>query len=55
MKINLYIVNDVTYKHTNFYYKILYIVGYSKIKNLIKFVELKILGRVARLAARLPA
>jgi hypothetical protein len=42
MKINLYIVNDVTYKHTNFYYKILYIVGYSKIKNLIKFVELKI-------------
>jgi hypothetical protein len=25
------IVNDVTYKHAQFYYKILYIVNYTKI------------------------
>jgi hypothetical protein len=34
MKINLDIVNDVTYKHVKFqYYKIRYIMGYTKIKN----------------------
>jgi hypothetical protein len=37
MKINLNIVKDVTYKCAKFYYEILYIVGYTKIKNLIKF------------------
>jgi hypothetical protein len=42
MKINLNIVKDVTYKCVKFYYKILYIVGYTKIINLIKFVDLKI-------------
>jgi hypothetical protein len=31
MKINLNIVNDVTYKYAIFFYKILYIVGYTKI------------------------
>jgi hypothetical protein len=42
MKINLNIVKDVTYKCAKFYYEILYIVGYTKITNLIKFVDLKI-------------
>jgi hypothetical protein len=32
MKINLDIINDVTYKHAKFYYEILYTVGYTKIK-----------------------
>jgi hypothetical protein len=31
MKINLNIVNDVTYKYVIFFYKILYIVDYTKI------------------------
>jgi hypothetical protein len=31
MKINLGIVNDVTYKHAKFYYEILCIVSYTKI------------------------
>jgi hypothetical protein len=31
MKINLGIVNDVTYKHPKCYYEILCIVGYTKI------------------------
>jgi hypothetical protein len=39
MKINLDIVNDVTYKHTKFCYEVLCIIGYMKI---IKFVVLKI-------------
>jgi hypothetical protein len=42
MKINLNIVKDVTYKCAKFYYEILYIMGYTKIINLIKFVDLKI-------------
>jgi hypothetical protein len=33
MKINLDIVNDVTYKHAKFQYKILYIMGYKKMTN----------------------
>jgi hypothetical protein len=33
MKTNLDIVNDVTYKHENFKYKILYIMGYTKMTN----------------------
>jgi hypothetical protein len=41
MKINLDIINDATYKHAKFYYEILYTVGYTKIKKLIKFVDLK--------------
>jgi hypothetical protein len=42
MKINMHIVKDVTYKYAKLYYEILCIVGYKKITNLIKFVELKI-------------
>jgi hypothetical protein len=42
MKINLDIGNDVTYKHVKFYYEILCIIGYTKIQNLIKFVDFKI-------------
>jgi hypothetical protein len=41
-KINLNIVNDVTYKHATFYYKILYIVGYKKITKSDKIYRLKI-------------
>jgi hypothetical protein len=33
MKTNLDIVNMVTYKHANFQYEILYIMGYTKITN----------------------
>jgi hypothetical protein len=42
MKINLGIVNDVTYKHPKCYYEILCIVGYTKITNMMKFIYLKI-------------
>jgi hypothetical protein len=42
MKINLDIVKDVTYKYAKLYYEILCIVGYTKIKNLRKFVDFKI-------------
>jgi hypothetical protein len=38
-KINLDIVNDVTYKHAKFNYEILYIVGYTK--KMLKFRDLK--------------
>jgi hypothetical protein len=31
MKINLDVVNNVTYKHAKYYYKILCVVGYTKI------------------------
>jgi hypothetical protein len=31
MKINLDIVNNITYKYAKFYYEILYIIGYTKI------------------------
>jgi hypothetical protein len=41
MKINQNIVNDVIYKYAKFYYEILYIVAYTKIKKLTKFVDLK--------------
>jgi hypothetical protein len=41
MKINLDMVNDVTCKHVKNSRKILYIVGYTKMKNLIQFVDLK--------------
>jgi hypothetical protein len=33
MKINLGIVNDVTYKHTKFQHEIRYIMGYTKKTN----------------------
>jgi hypothetical protein len=33
MKINLDIVNDVTYKHAKFQYEIRYIMGYTKMAN----------------------
>jgi hypothetical protein len=42
MKINTHIVKDVTYKYAKLYYKIRCIVGYTKITNLIKIVDLKI-------------
>jgi hypothetical protein len=42
MKINLDIVKDVTYEYAKLYYEILCIVGYTKIINLRKFVDLKI-------------
>jgi hypothetical protein len=42
MKINMDIVNDVSYKRAKFHYEILYILTYTKITNLIKFVDLKI-------------
>jgi hypothetical protein len=41
MKINPDIVNDVTCRHAKFHYKILCIVIYTKITNLIKFEDLK--------------
>jgi hypothetical protein len=42
MKITIKIVNDVTYKHAKFYYKILYIVGYIKVTKSNKFIDVKI-------------
>jgi hypothetical protein len=33
MKVNLDIVNDLTYKHVKFQYEIHYIMGYTKITN----------------------
>jgi hypothetical protein len=36
------IVIDVTYKHAKFYYEILYIIGYTKIIFLLKYVDFKI-------------
>jgi hypothetical protein len=42
IKINMYIVNDITYKQAKFHYKILYIVGYTKITNSDKNVDLKL-------------
>jgi hypothetical protein len=41
MQINQDIGNDVICKYAKFYYEILCIVGYTKIKKLIKFVDLK--------------
>jgi hypothetical protein len=41
MKINLDIVNDVTYKYAKFYYKIHYIMGYTKVTKSDKFIDLK--------------
>jgi hypothetical protein len=41
MKINSHIVNDVTYKHVKFHYKIHCILGYTTIKNMTQFVDLK--------------
>jgi hypothetical protein len=42
MKINLYISNDVIYKYANFYYEILYIVGYIKITKSDKICRFEI-------------
>jgi hypothetical protein len=36
------IFNDVTYKNAKFYYKILYIIGYTKITKSNKFIDLKL-------------
>jgi hypothetical protein len=41
MKMNWDMVNDVTYKYAKLCYEILCIVGYIKIKNMIKIVDLK--------------
>jgi hypothetical protein len=42
MKINLNIANDVTYKHANFLYKIICVMGYTKIIKFHKSPHLKI-------------
>jgi hypothetical protein len=42
MKIDLDIVNDVTYKHVNFLYGILYIVGYTKMKKSETYSDLHV-------------
>jgi hypothetical protein len=41
MKINLDMANNVTYKHAKFYYKILYIVGSTKISKYDKICRFK--------------
>jgi hypothetical protein len=41
MKINLGIVNDVTYKHTKFCYEVLCIIGYTKITKSDKMCSFK--------------
>jgi hypothetical protein len=41
MKINMDIVNNVTYKHAKLYYKILYVISYIKITKSDKICRFK--------------